>query len=375
MLDHGQALPHLLPPSAYASEEHHRLELAQVLRPSWHCVATLSDFANPGDYRTIELLGRSLILHRTSRGMRAFVNACAHRHTQVSSLPCGNERRLRCQYHGWEYDAEGVACVIPDAGCFMPLDYQALRLEPVRLEQLGQLLFVCLEPASPPLRQSLGARATAALEAWFGPGVRQAAAIGLDHDCNWKIPVENSLEDYHVKMLHDNFIARHPKLFRLFQGRPPAGKPRYEIDDHFSSVHDEFGASSAGYRFALKALRKQSSVAFEHLHVFPSMLLGQTGLVTFFQSVLPTSVNRSRSLVRIFLDLGQAGTPLHERGLAPLADRLVAAMFRALMREDERVFPAAQSGMRDSTRNGLLSGREQRVYAFHRYLTSTLTRA
>jgi phenylpropionate dioxygenase-like ring-hydroxylating dioxygenase large terminal subunit len=197
----------------------------------------------------------------------------------------------------------------------------------------------------------------------------------LDHDCNWKIPVENSLEDYHVKMLHDNFIARHPKLFRLFQGRPPAGKPRYEIDDHFSSVHDEFGASSAGYRFALKALRKQSSVAFEHLHVFPSMLLGQTGLVTFFQSVLPTSVNRSRSLVRIFLDLGQAGTPLHERGLAPLADRLVAAMFRALMREDERVFPAAQSGMRDSTRNGLLSGREQRVYAFHRYLTSTLTRA
>ena len=345
------------------------------MRPQWHCVGSLADFANPGDYRTLELLGRSLIVHRTRHGMRAFINACAHRHTQVSSLPCGNERRLRCQYHGWEYDAEGVACVIPDAACFQPLNYQSLRLEPVRLEQLGQLLFVCLEPASTPLRESLGARATAALEAWFGPGMRQAVAISLDHDCNWKIPIENALEDYHVKMLHDNFIARHPKLFRLFQGRAPAGKPRYEIDDHFSSVHDEFGASSAGYRFALKALRKQSSVAFEHLHVFPSMLLGQTGLVTFFQSVLPTSVDRSRSLVRIFLDLGQLGSPLHERTLAPLADRLVAAMFRALMREDERVFSGAQGGMQGSSRAGLLGGREQRVYAFHRYLTRGLTNA
>jgi nitrite reductase/ring-hydroxylating ferredoxin subunit len=171
MLDHGQALPHLLPPSAYASEEHHRLELAQVLRPSWHCVATLSDFANPGDYRTIELLGRSLILHRTSRGMRAFVNACAHRHTQVSSLPCGNERRLRCQYHGWEYDAEGVACVIPDAGCFMPLDYQALRPAAIRLSG-ARLTAAAPEPRCPRNGRPRGvvwARREAGRRYWLGP--------------------------------------------------------------------------------------------------------------------------------------------------------------------------------------------------------------
>jgi hypothetical protein len=45
------------------------------------------------------------------------------------------------------------------------------------------------------------------------------------------------------------------------------------------------------------------------------------------------------------------------------------------MREDERVFSGAQGGMQGSSRAGLLGGREQRVYAFHRYLTRGLTNA
>lgn len=368
MIDPSARLPCLLPPSAYHDPEHHARELARIFVPGWHCVATRDDVPAHGDFVTCDLLGKPLIV-RNERGLvRAFLNVCAHRHTLLTHAPCGNAPRMRCQYHGWEYDGDGAVCKIPDAACFTPVRRGGERLVAYRTETLGALVFVTLDDHAPALTEHLGPRVTATIERLFGRGQRQGVARTMEHPCNWKIPLENVLESYHVPMLHQNVIARHPRVFRLFQGTPAA--PRHELDARYTVVHDALGADSRLYRGVLRRLRPDASTAFEHVHAFPSMLLGETAVLSFLQVVLPVTATTSRSMVRMFLDVGQRDRPIGERAFARVADRVAEALFVGLMREDTPVFPDVQRGMAASEQRGVLGSMEARLHAFHDYVAS-----
>lgn len=380
-LDHAR-LPHPLPPSAYFDRSFHEREVAALFRTGFHCIATLDELPKPGDFLTRTFVGEPLLLRHalvpgaaTSPSIRAFSNACAHRHAMLTHAPAGHSKRLQCQYHGWEYDDAGYAVKIPDAACFTPVSRTSERLFPFRTERLGPLIFVSLAAEGPSLAECLGHRVTEMVKRLFCRGQRLAVSLSLEHPCNWKIPLENVLESYHVPMLHDNFVARHPGLFRLFQS-PRDGREQHEIDPagRFTVVHDSLGAESALYRGLLRRLRPEASVAFEHLHAFPSMLLGQTSIVSFLQVTLPTSPTTSRSLVRLYLDQGQPDQPRWERALSPLFDRVTKALFEGVMREDAPVFPDVQRGLEASRGHGVLGSRERRLFAFQQFVKDTVDR-
>ena len=346
-----------------------------MLRPSWHLVAAADEIAHDGDFVTRDVLGTPVLVRNARGHTRAFVNVCAHRHTLLVSAPRGCARRIRCPYHGWEYDDDGAVCKMPDAACFAPVRRGSDRLSELRVESVGPLRFVCLDAAAPSLEASLGAAPMDFLRDSFAaapgdPGLRLAVSRVLDHPCNWKIPIENVLESYHVPLLHDGFVARHPRVFRLFEGPARPGLEEHELGPGYSLVRDRLGARSRIYRGLVERLRPGASVAFAVLHAFPNLLLGKTGLVRFAQCVLPTSPTTSRSLVRLFLDLGQADRDLGERLLARIADRVAAALFDSLMRDDARIFPSAQRGMEGSAQRGVLGLNEARIHHFHAHLVA-----
>ena len=206
----------------------------------------------------------------------------------------------------------------------------------------------------------------------FGGDLRLAFVRELEHCCNWKIPIENALESYHVPMLHDGFVARHPRLFRFFQGSPGPGRAGRELGERYTVARDRLGADSRLYPGLVEGLRPDASIDFELLHAFPSLLLGKTGLVRFVQAVIPVSATTSKSIVAMFLDLGQSDRSLAERALAPLADAVAEALFTRLMGQDSRIFPLAQRGMEASTQPGVLGSRETCIHHFHSYLADRM---
>lgn len=369
-------LPHLLPPRAYHDEEHHRREVRALFHRGFHAVATRDELPAPGSFVTRDLAGTPIIVRRDTQGegLHAFVNVCAHRHALLTHAPCGRGRRLRCQYHGWEYDDAGEVAKIPDAACFVPVRRGSERLQELRVATLGRLIFVSLTAEGPDLETTLGPRLSALIARLFGDDRRASVSFDLDHPCNWKVPLENVLESYHVPLLHQSVVARHPRLLRLFRG-PVRGAEEHELEPGFSVVHDELGGASRLYRAAVHALRPGASLAFDHVHVYPSMIVGETALVGFVQVTLPVTATTSRSFVRFSLDLGQAGRPLLERALARLADRAAGTLFTLLQREDAPIFPQVQRGMMSSGQAGVLGSREERIHGFHAYLEGALAAA
>ncbi len=354
---HSGRLPHVLAPSRYHDPDNHARELVALFAPGWHCLTTLDLLRGPGDFVTVELLGEPVLVRNCDGELRAFQNVCAHRHALLTREPRGHSARIRCQYHGWEYDADGRTCRVPDARSFVPIRRRGEGLRRFRAAALGQLVFVSLAGEGPDLRAALGERTCEVIEAAFGDAFQQTGAWTVEHAANWKIPVENALESYHVPQVH-------PNTFRTLSDRRDA---THTLAPGFTALENVAPPAGAALAWATRLWRDAPARVYAHHHAFPSLLIARTDVSSLAQVVLPTSPTSSRSLAFCFVHRGD-GRRLVHRALTPVLGRIVERYTREVMREDDLIFASVQRGLLASTHPGTLGAREERVHAFQEYV-------
>ena len=154
----------------------------------------------------VRIMNEDLTLYRGQSGMAHLLGfRCAHRGTQLS-VGWVEEDCLRCFYHGWKYDASGQ-CIEQPAEPKPFADKVQIPSYPVR-EYLG-LIFAYLgdgEP-SPFTRYPSLERPDVTLD-----------ALKLDRICNYFNNIDNSLDNAHVRFVHQ----RHRETARdqVVQGDP-----------------------------------------------------------------------------------------------------------------------------------------------------------
>jgi phenylpropionate dioxygenase-like ring-hydroxylating dioxygenase large terminal subunit len=232
---------------------------------------------------------------------------------------------------------------------------------------VGKLVFVSLAEDPPPLEHALDGRTLELAQRCFSPAHELVLAQTIEHPCNWKIPIENVLETYHVPQLHRSFIARHPKLLRVF-GEEDGEHIEHELAASFTEYRDRMGAAFAPYRLLVRSLVGPSSFDYRHHHAFPNLVIGETPILSFLQVVTPCGPTRSRSLVRLYLHRGAPPRVI----LAP-ARRLVAELaawfLGSVLREDAAIYESVQIGVSSADRTGVLGAREERVWALQHWLS------
>jgi choline monooxygenase len=358
---HTGRLPHVLEPRRYHDREAYARELEALFAPSWHLVTTRDRLRAPGDFITLELLGEPLLVRNCDGDVRAFQNVCAHRHARLTSLPCGSSPRIRCQYHGWEYDAEGRTCRVPDAPSFVPIRRRGEGLRRFRAATCGQLVFVSLRDDGPELREALGEVTWTLLEGAFGDEWAEVGAWTVEHAANWKIPVENSLESYHVPRVH-------PKTFKKLSHARDA---THTLEPTFNALESAAPPAGALLKWISEQLRERPRRKYEHHHAYPSLMIARTDISSLAQFVLPTSATTSRSLAFCFAHRGDR-PGLVRRALEPFVQRAVARYTHEVLREDNAIFASVQRGLRASQHAGVLGAREERVHAFQEYVARAL---
>ena len=199
-----------LPGWVYHDADYFRVEMARVIRPSWQIVCHANDIPNAGDWRTLELLGESVIVIRGQDGdIRAFANVCRHRGSRLVDGEAGCSKRLTCPYHAWTYATDGRLVGVPMREDYPDFDQTALGLHPVELERWHGFLFVRLEGGGPSVAAMM-----APYEAEVAPyRLDDLRAIGRitmrPRDVNWKNVADNYSDGLHITVAH-------PGLTRLF---------------------------------------------------------------------------------------------------------------------------------------------------------------
>ena len=361
-------LPQLLSNDQYHSKEQFQLEWERLFLPGWHCIGSTQEFTGEGSFIATELLGRPIIVWYSESELHAFLNICAHRFSLLTDEPCGKMPRLKCRYHGWEYDKHGDTKRIPDAKSFKPLKRGQLGLTPLKCETIGCLIFISFNEAPPPLEEYLG-DGYQFCEAMFPESTRLVLASRRDNHANWKVSVENSLEGYHLAEVHSG----------TFGSFPDASDCEHELHDHAHSalrVHSEKETRLtrlAEWVYRVAGIKGDAS--YHQIHCYPNLVFAQFGVFRWMEAVYPISPTDSYDTWRFFSD---AVDPSSARG------RVVNAALKAwgkrwfqrVIDEDENIFPCIQQGLQSPVQpsGGLVSTREERVFHFQNYVLDNTTK-
>jgi p-cumate 2,3-dioxygenase subunit alpha len=188
-------------------------ERRDIFDKCWIYVGHSSEVPQAGDYRSRQVAGRPLVLCRDRQGqVRAFLNSCRHRGALVCTEREGNTRYFACPYHGWTYDSDGSLHSVPGADAYGPhFDRGRLGLvAPPRLESYRDFHFLNFDPAAEPLERYLaGAKDYIDLVLDQSPSGRMQVISGVqeyDINANWKLLVENSVDDYHLPTTHSTWL-------------------------------------------------------------------------------------------------------------------------------------------------------------------------
>src|SRR6185312_15352600 len=103
-----------LPASWYTDPLLFAQEKSRLFRRAWQYVGLVEQVATPGAFFTCTLGDVPLIiLHDEEGTLRALVNVCRHRGSELVLQECGQRNSLQCHYHAWTYNLKGKLIAAP----------------------------------------------------------------------------------------------------------------------------------------------------------------------------------------------------------------------------------------------------------------------
>jgi len=217
-----------LPGWLYFDPEFFEAEQKVFLRSAPQVVCHESEIREPGNWRSLEYLGESVIVIRGDDGaVRAFSNVCRHRGSRLVDGTGGCVKVLTCPYHAWSYARDGRLVGGPHRHEYPGLETETLGLKPVALEAWRGFLFVTLEPGAPSVAEMM-APYEAEVALYQLEELRVMGRVTMrPRPLNWKTIADNYSDHLHI-------AVGHPGLTRLF-GR----NYRIEAQEHVDRMEGD----------------------------------------------------------------------------------------------------------------------------------------
>ena len=290
------------------------LERERIFSRVWLYVGHESEIPSPGDFLRRSIAGRPLFFVRGRDGQpRVFFNTCLHRGSLICRQDRGSAQSFQCFYHGWTYSNQGELIGVPDEeGYSEAFDREERSLRsPARVDSFRGLWFAAFTSDVP------------SLASWLGP-IRELMDLTLDSAellggwqasrstarfsarANWKLLIENSIDNYHYPTTHQTYIdyqaarnARNGRQMQAFKDRVGGSRGLSFENGHGGFIHRVGGrpiadpsplwseAAQADVRRVREALfdrygeerATQMCDWSRHLVIFPNLLFqdSQTG--------------------------------------------------------------------------------------------------
>jgi phenylpropionate dioxygenase-like ring-hydroxylating dioxygenase large terminal subunit len=298
---------HAVQASAYTSVKRHEQDVA-MLTASPQLVGYVSELPEPGSYCTKSVMGRSVLLTRTSDGsVKAFNNICLHRQSQVVT-GCGTAKRFTCPYHAWTYDNTGKLVGLPGREGFPGVQVRSDGLTELPAAEFAGFLWVALEPI------------------------------------NWKLAVDTFSENYHFATVHRETFAT--------------------IARSNCTVFDSFGPHHR-LIFPLNSILELENVPEDQWDPFHNMVV----IYALFPNIVLSVTIANGELFRIYptdrpgrsITVHQNSTPLDisDESMAAGAQAVFDYAHGTVRDEDYRLVAGLQANLESGAREHLLFGRNE----------------
>ncbi|OOG64076.1 hypothetical protein B0E46_09165 [Rhodanobacter sp. B04] len=238
-------------------------------------VGTIADFSEVDSYKTIQLGREPITIRRTLDGIKAFSNVCLHRGALIDPEGTGI-RPFRCPYHAWTYDSNGALSHAPkiDMACLKRTQLHAWR---VNVE--GGLVFIGQDD----LDTTKVSAVMNELSIRYSQPYYQSY---IDHQCNWKLLVENVLEGYHISAVHSQTFVP--------TGITSNSDYQWSCDD-YACWGTLIAATSNPRSNRLSTIVKGTRLQYGHTYIFPNVFISNgNDHIGYIGHFVPSGPNHTR---------------------------------------------------------------------------------
>jgi phenylpropionate dioxygenase-like ring-hydroxylating dioxygenase large terminal subunit len=325
----------------------------------WHFVGFRSNFENDNDFVSLKISSTPIVVQNVRGVIKAFLNVCSHRFSIIQQEKSGN-RPLMCPYHGWAYDKDGIPSGIPKKPLFKKFSKEELcemKLKEFQVSFCGNLCFVSLNENIEPLEDFMGVFYHELKEMSLSLGTC-IDVNSMEIKANWKVIVENTLESYHVGLVHAETLAK----------LEPSGLD-FEFDAKNSSWTSDLNIiKDKGVYKKINGYflpRSYDIDGYKHILIFPNLLISTThGLSYNYSVVEPISPDDSRFTSYVFTSATE--NPAEKSVLVQGYEESLINFNRQVFDEDKSVCQLVQQGVRHTNLSGKLSDEEERVHHFQK---------
>jgi phenylpropionate dioxygenase-like ring-hydroxylating dioxygenase large terminal subunit len=365
----------------YLSEELFALEQERLFARTWLYVGHTSQVPASGDFWSLELAGRPVMMVRQPDGaVRVFYNRCAHKGTRLVTDESGNTGRFfRCSYHAWTYKLDGAPLAMPlkngyEGTALRQCESGAGLAELKHVTVYRDFIFARIADDGPAFADYFG-DVLHAIDNMVdrSPEGRLSAEGGVLRNvihCNWKMYLENINDTVHPMSTHESATQAAEAAWR---GRAGDEKKPMAMEQilPFGSGYDFFdkmggrvyanGHSVLGVNFSIHSNYAQlpeyeAAMRTAHGEARAAEILERSPQNSVFFPSL--SVKGSPQAIRVIRPLAAdrtlieawsfraAGAPdlLFERAMS--YNRLVFSPMSMVAHDDVHLFESMQQGLR-----------------------------
>jgi phenylpropionate dioxygenase-like ring-hydroxylating dioxygenase large terminal subunit len=195
-------------------------EMDKIFGRTWLMVAHESLVPEKNDF-FLSYMGEDSVIVTRDENMKVHVllNMCRHRGNRVVRADDGNAQTFMCTYHGWTFSNDGCLGHIPgeQEAYYGHIDKDKRGLYEARVGIYAGIVFACWDQEAPSLEDYLG-DARWYLDSRFNRFEGGMIALGPQkwmEPCNWKTPVDNCSDNYHVPITHYSSSIAANKMYGL----------------------------------------------------------------------------------------------------------------------------------------------------------------
>ena len=256
------------------------LERKKLFENKWVVIGVASSIPNIGDVKPFNLQTIPLIILRNQENqIKVFHNVCSHRGHKILKEKCNIKKVLRCPYHSWAYNLNGDLVATPHIGGMNKHKHKNFNnstssLKEVRSYIWLDMIFVNISNNAESFDKHIKPLNKRWSKFWTEEDqklIRKPKDYGyfvLKTKSNWKFPIENYCESYHLPFIH------------------PGLSSYSQIKDHYSieNKSNKFaGQGTVAYKAKFKGNKKLPNFPnwpknkeknAEYISLFPNAMLG-----------------------------------------------------------------------------------------------------
>ena len=359
-----------LPNEHYISEAVYQEEKHQVLFKNWASLDVGKSIPDAGDAKPIDFMGMPLLIVRDRDGsIGVFQNTCRHRGMILVSEPTKIRGVIACPYHGWCYGTKGDLRATPHVGGMGQNSHESIKNEElglfaVRSHVWKDIIFINVSGDAPEFEEY----ASDLIERWkefdqpiFHGGDKSSFTMELK--TNWKLPVENYSESYHLPFIHPdlNSYSRIEDHYNIDEAEGYCGQG--------TTVYQRVKGDDGTVLSEFKDLSSKWNEGAEYVTLFPNTILGIHRDHFFVMVLQPKGFETTLEHTHLYYASDPQDTPENDNILERNAD-----LWKQVFSEDIMVVEGMQASRHGEFFDGgkFSPAHDGPTYCFHTWVAKTL---